>query len=89
MSLQPAQFSAGVLAAAGVGAGRAGAVAGAAEPPAGASVSASPDSLTAQATINGGREDLTVFFSIGMVVDVFLVMAFLAWAVGQWRKTKK
>jgi len=37
----------------------------------------------------GGREDLSVFFSIGVVVDVLLVTVFLVWAVGQWRKTKK
>jgi hypothetical protein len=38
--------------------------------------------------VNDGREDLTVFFSIGVVVDVLLVTAFLVWAVGQWRKKK-
>lgn len=36
-----------------------------------------------------GREDLTVFFTIGVIVDVLLVTVFLVWAVGQWRKTKK
>jgi hypothetical protein len=35
------------------------------------------------------REDLTVFFTIGVVVDVLLVTAFLVWAVGQWRKPRK
>ena len=38
--------------------------------------------------INDSRTDLTVFFSIGIVVDVLLVTAFLVWAVGQWRKKK-
>ncbi len=42
-----------------------------------------------EAAVNGGREDLTVFFAIGVIVDVLLVTAFLIWAVGQWRKTKK
>jgi len=41
------------------------------------------------AAVNGEREDLTVFFAVGVIVDVFLVAAFLFWAVGQWRKTKK
>jgi hypothetical protein len=36
-----------------------------------------------------GRKDLTVFFSIGVIVDILLVTAFLVWAVGQWSKTKK
>jgi len=39
--------------------------------------------------VQGGREDLTVFFTIGVIVDVFLVGAFLLWAVGQWRKSKR
>ena len=38
---------------------------------------------------DAGREDLTVFFSIGVVVDVLLVSAFLVWAVRQWRKAGK
>ncbi len=41
------------------------------------------------AAVTGGREDLTTFFSIGVVIDVLLLTAFLIWAVGQWRKTKK
>jgi hypothetical protein len=35
-----------------------------------------------------GRKDLTVFFSIGVIVDILLVTAFLVWAVGQWSKSK-
>ncbi len=46
------------------------------------------DSGTGSTAANGEREDLTVFFAIGVVVDVLLVTAFLAWAVGQWRKKK-
>ncbi len=42
-----------------------------------------------EAAANDGREDLTVFFAIGVIIDVLLVTAFLLWAVGQWRKTKK
>ncbi|VAW81158.1 hypothetical protein MNBD_GAMMA14-890 [hydrothermal vent metagenome] len=41
------------------------------------------------AMVTGGREDLSTFFSIGVVIDVLLLTAFLIWAVGQWRKTKK
>jgi len=37
---------------------------------------------------NAGRKDLTVFFSIGVIVDILLVTAFLVWAVGQWSKSK-
>jgi len=38
---------------------------------------------------HAGRKDLTVFFSIGVIVDILLVTAFLIWAVGQWSKSKK
>ena len=31
---------------------------------------------------------MTVFFAIGMVINVLMVTAFLVWAVGQWRKKK-
>ena len=48
-----------------------------------------PASAAEVAAIQGRREDLTVFFTIGVIVDVFLVGAFLLWAVGQWRKAKK
>ncbi len=37
---------------------------------------------------NDDRKDLTVFFFIGVIVDILLVTAFLIWAVGQWSKTK-
>lgn len=39
-------------------------------------------------TASHEREDLTVFFSIGVLLDILLVTAFLVWAVRQWRKTK-
>jgi len=56
----------------------------------GIAVSSSPVSAgTGGVAVNGGRQDLTVFFSIGVVIDICLVIAFLVWAVGQWRKTKK
>ena len=47
------------------------------------------ESVAEITVVSGGREDLTVFFAIGLVLDVFLVAAFLVWAVGQWHKTKK
>ena len=47
-----------------------------------------PGTYTEATVANGGREDLTAFFGIGLVVDVLLVTAFLVWAVGQWRKRK-
>jgi hypothetical protein len=40
-------------------------------------------------TATRAREDLTVFFSIGIVLDVLLATLFAVWAVGQWRKTRK
>ena len=39
-------------------------------------------------TPSDDRKDLTVFFSIGVIVDILLVAAFLIWAAGQWSKTK-
>lgn len=35
-----------------------------------------------------GKKDLTVFFSIGIIVDILLVTAFVIWAAGQWSKSK-
>ena len=39
-------------------------------------------------TPSDDSKDLTVFFSIGVIVDILLVAAFLIWAAGQWSKTK-
>jgi hypothetical protein len=72
-----------------VAANTTGAVAGPTGPAAGASVTRIPDSVVEQTPANGEREDLTVFFFIGAIIDVLLVAAFLIWAVGQWRKTNK
>jgi hypothetical protein len=52
-----------------------------------------PESISANAgkkgtATNDDRKDLTVFFFIGVIVDILLVTAFLIWAVGQWSKTK-
>jgi len=44
---------------------------------------------TGGAAGKAGHKDLTVFFSIGVIVDILLVMAFLVWAVGQWSKSGK
>jgi len=70
------------------GAGNGGAVTDVTESASHISVSASPGP-EAEAAIDRGRDDLTVFFAIGVVIDVLMVTAFLIWAVGQWRKTKK
>jgi hypothetical protein len=52
-------------------------------------VSTSSGTSVEDAAVNDRSEDLTVFFSIGVIIDVLLVAAFLVWAIGQWRKTKK
>lgn len=48
-----------------------------------------PDSGTAGAAIDAGGKDLTVFFVIGIAVNIILITVFLLWAAGQWRKTKQ
>jgi len=35
-----------------------------------------------------GRKDLTVFFSVGVIADLLLVAAFVAWAIRQWRNSR-
>ena len=47
------------------------------------------DSDTAGAVTDDGDKDLKVFFVIGMVVNIVMITAFLFWAAGQWRKTRK
>ena len=54
-----------------------------------ASPSASSGLPAGELEADAGREDLTAFFSIGIIVDVLLIAAFVIWAVGQWRKTRK
>ena len=49
-----------------------------------------PSGLVAgQAAPEAGGKELTAFFSIGAVINVVLLAAFLVWAVGEWRKTRK
>ena len=57
-------------------------------PVTGITASMEPASSAEGVEVEGGRGDLTVFFAIGMVINVLLVTAFLVWAVGQWRKKK-
>lgn len=71
------------------GANITGAVAGVTAPVAAASVTKFPDPVAEQTPVDDERKDLTVFFSIGAILDVLLVAAFLIWAVGQWRKANK
>ncbi|MDH5611493.1 MAG: hypothetical protein OEY66_03420 [Gammaproteobacteria bacterium] len=38
------------------------------------------------------KEDLTVFFGIGMTINIVMIVSFFIWAVKQWKKndtTKK
>ena len=49
----------------------------------------SPESGTGGVATDDGREDLTVFFAIGVLVDIILVAFFVVWAIGQWSKTKQ
>ena len=35
-----------------------------------------------------GRKDLTVFFSVGVIANLLLVVAFVAWAIRQWRNSR-
>ena len=48
-----------------------------------------PVSDTGLRAAEEARKDLTGFFVIGIIINVLLIMLFLIWAVGQWRKTKK
>ena len=52
------------------------------------SASITPTSGAERVEVEDGRGDMTVFFAIGMVINVLMVMAFLVLAVGQWRKKK-
>ncbi|MDT8385989.1 MAG: hypothetical protein RQ736_00640 [Thiogranum sp.] len=43
-----------------------------------------------QALAPGGRrEDLTVFFAIGILIDLLLLTLFFVWATRQWRNTRR
>jgi len=48
-----------------------------------------PATVAHELSPDEGREDLSVFFTIGVIVDVLLVTGFAVWAVGQWRKPRK
>lgn len=37
----------------------------------------------------GRREDLTVFFAVGILIDLLLLTLFFVWATRQWRKTRR
>ncbi len=40
-------------------------------------------------TAHAKQKSLTAFFVIGFIVNILLISAFMFWAVGQWRKTKR
>lgn len=33
-----------------------------------------------------GKENLSVFFGIGMAINIIMIVSFFIWAVKQWRK---
>ena len=35
------------------------------------------------------KEDLSVFFGIGMIVNIVMITSFFIWAVKQWKKNDK
>lgn len=39
--------------------------------------------------INHDKEDLSVFFGIGMIVNIVMITSFFIWAVKQWKKNDK
>jgi len=47
-----------------------------------------PYSDTAAQPPDGRKKDLTVFFSVGVIADLLLVAAFVAWAIRQWRNSR-
>jgi len=36
--------------------------------------------------VKPGKEDLSVFFGIGMAINIIMIVSFFIWAVKQWRK---
>ncbi|MDH5387558.1 MAG: hypothetical protein OEY06_03805 [Gammaproteobacteria bacterium] len=39
--------------------------------------------------VQPGKADLTVFFGIGMIVNIVMIVSFFIWAVKQWKKNDK
>lgn len=37
--------------------------------------------------IEGGREDLTMFFAVGIVINLVMITAYFFWAYKQWNKS--
>lgn len=40
-------------------------------------------------TPTGSAEPLTMFFAVGMLINLALIAAFVLWAVRQWKKSGK
>jgi heme/copper-type cytochrome/quinol oxidase subunit 2 len=38
--------------------------------------------------IEDGREDLTTFFAVGIVINIVMITAYFVWAFKQWNKTE-
>lgn len=36
--------------------------------------------------VKSDKEDLSVFFGIGMVINIIMIVSFFIWAVKQWKK---
>ena len=41
------------------------------------------------ATLEYTREDLTVFFGIGMAINIVMIIVFVIWAMKQWKQNDK
>jgi len=40
-------------------------------------------------TKNNGRDDMNVFFGIGMLINIVMIIAFVIWGVKQWKANDK
>ncbi len=47
------------------------------------------DSQSTQAVENKPKKDLTLFFLIGLIINLIMLSLFIVWAVREWRKTPK
>jgi hypothetical protein len=75
-------------AAAEVGAEFAATDAGGTVPGAGPAATGIPEQTARATPGRGERKDMTIFFSIGAILNVLLLGVFLTWAIGQRRKAK-
>ncbi len=51
--------------------------------------SAEPANITLQDSHpTSGRDDLTAFFAVGMIINLIVLAAFFVWAYKQWKKKR-